>query len=85
MEGRAMLMEDPMKGVMKEVKVATTRAARLIPKSLMMGFYTISCKNRNSMEFHGALTEAHPFVKAPTSVPHDMLRVVKVLSHKIRE
>jgi hypothetical protein len=51
MEGRAMLTEDPMKGTIKEVRDATTRAARLVPGSPMIGFYTISCKNRNPAVF----------------------------------
>ena len=35
MAGRATLMEDPMKGVMKELNVATTKVARRIPVSSM--------------------------------------------------
>jgi len=58
MEGRAMLTEDPMKGTIKEVSVTTTRAARLVPGSLMMGFYITSCRNRNPADLDGALKRA---------------------------
>jgi hypothetical protein len=42
MEGSAMFTEEPMKGVRKEVNVATSRAARLVAaSSIMVVFPTI--------------------------------------------